>query len=140
MRNFGEKGLMKNEKELKRLPKRGEEMRKERDRRLINPSKKTSSCEQGCVSFSLLSCLVVVVAVVVTVSVVILAAVVDAYELSIITIVHPLSVEITNFSQFIECVSDRPTDGQTHGCIVAKMLGTSETFFKPDGNVSPTGK
>ena len=27
-----------------------------------------------------------------------------------------------------------------HGCIVAKMPGTSEPFLKPDGNLSPTGK
>ena len=27
-----------------------------------------------------------------------------------------------------------------HGCIVAKMPGTSEPFFQPDGNLSPTGK
>ena len=25
-----------------------------------------------------------------------------------------------------------------HGCIVAKMQGTSESFFKSDGNPSPT--
>ena len=30
--------------------------------------------------------------------------------------------------------------GGGHGCIVAKMLGTSEPFFKSDGNLSPTGK
>ena len=27
-----------------------------------------------------------------------------------------------------------------HGCIVATMPGTSESFFKSDGNPSPTGK
>ena len=27
-----------------------------------------------------------------------------------------------------------------HGCIAAKMPGTSEPFLKSDGNLSPTGK
>ena len=35
--------------------------------------------------------------------------------------------------------NDNKSNGN-HGCIEAKMPGTSEPSFKPDGNLSPTGK
>ena len=37
-------------------------------------------------------------------------------------------------------IGNHQSFSSTHGCIVAKMPGTSEPSFKPIGNLSPTEK